>query len=101
MYLIFSYYGNSCLSVCLKLCEKLKGILLASLESFLVIRRKHMMLPFRYHSIGLLVLFVHDPTDIILEFTKLCVAFKSRGGKYHLLPDVISVVGFLSFALAW
>lgn len=55
----------------------------------------------RYHSIGLLVLFVHDPTDIILEFTKLCVAFKSRGGKYHLLPDVISVVGFLSFALAW
>ncbi|RMX59973.1 hypothetical protein pdam_00001078, partial [Pocillopora damicornis] len=51
----------------------------------------------RYHSIGLLVLFVHDPTDIILEFTKLCVAFKSRGGKYHLLPDVISVVGFLFY----
>lgn len=101
MYLIFSYYGNSCLFVCFKFCEKLKGILLVSLESFFVIRRKYMMLFFRYYSIGFLVLFVYDLIDIIFEFIKLCVVFKLRGGKYYFLLDVISVVGFLFFVLVW
>ena len=59
------------------------------------------LLHFRYYRIGVLVLFLHDINDVILEFTKLCVAFKSRGGKYHLVPDIFSIVGFLSFASLW
>ena len=50
---------------------------------------------------GLLVLFLHDINDIFLEFSKLCVGFKSRGGKYHIIPDILSVMGFLSFASLW
>ncbi|XP_078360160.1 ceramide synthase 1-like [Oculina patagonica] len=55
----------------------------------------------RYHRMGLLVLFLHDINDVILEFTKLCVAFKSRGGKYHVIPDILSTGGFLTFASLW
>ena len=56
---------------------------------------------FRYYRIGVLVLFLHDINDVILEFTKLSVAFKSRGGEYHLIPDITSTVGFLTFASLW
>ncbi|XP_058943479.1 ceramide synthase 1 [Pocillopora verrucosa] len=55
----------------------------------------------RYYKIGVIVLFLHDIADIFLEFSKLCVAFKSRGGKYHLVPDVLSNVGVSCFALVW
>lgn len=55
----------------------------------------------RYHRIGVIVLFLHDISDVFLEFSKLCVAFKSRGGKYHLMPDILSVVGVSCFALVW
>ncbi|KAL9985152.1 hypothetical protein ACROYT_G007522 [Oculina patagonica] len=55
----------------------------------------------RYYRIGVLVLFLHDVNDVILEFTKLCVAFKSRGRKYHVIPDMLSIMGFLSFASLW
>jgi len=55
----------------------------------------------RYYKIGVIVLFLHDINDVILEFTKLCVAFKSRGGKYHLIPDITSIAGFLTFASLW
>ncbi|KAL9985158.1 hypothetical protein ACROYT_G007528 [Oculina patagonica] len=54
-----------------------------------------------YYRIGVLVLFLHDVNDVILEFNKLCVAFKSRGRKYHVIPDILSIVGFLSFASLW
>ncbi|KPP65769.1 ceramide synthase 1-like, partial [Scleropages formosus] len=56
---------------------------------------------FRYHSIGILVLFLHDLNDILLEFTKLNVYFKSRGGHYHLVNDMLSTVGFISFGITW
>ncbi|KAL4658881.1 ceramide synthase 1-like isoform X1 [Arapaima gigas] len=56
---------------------------------------------FRYHNIGVLVLFLHDLSDILLEFTKLNVYFKSRGGSYHLLNDMVSTVGFISFSITW
>ncbi|KAM7449757.1 Ceramide synthase 1 [Porites harrisoni] len=55
----------------------------------------------RYHRMGLLVLFLHDVNDVFLEFSKLCVAFKSRNGKYHLIPDILSMVGFTCFASLW
>ena len=56
---------------------------------------------FRYHRIGVLVLFLHDVNDVFLEFCKLCVAFKTRNGKYHIVPDILSNVGFLCFTFLW
>ncbi|XP_048832538.1 ceramide synthase 1-like isoform X2 [Brienomyrus brachyistius] len=56
---------------------------------------------FRYHNIGLLVLFLHDINDIQLEFTKLNVYLKTRGGTFHTLNDVLSSVGFISFGATW
>ncbi|XP_041861726.1 ceramide synthase 1 [Melanotaenia boesemani] len=56
---------------------------------------------FRYHNVGILVLFLHDINDIQLEFTKLNVYLKSRGGSYHLLNDVLSNMGSVSFSISW
>ncbi|XP_028908079.1 ceramide synthase 1 [Ornithorhynchus anatinus] len=56
---------------------------------------------FRYHNVGILVLFLHDINDVQLEFTKLNVYFKLRGGVYHRLNDLISDLGCLSFSFSW
>nr|XP_005505526.2 ceramide synthase 1 isoform X1 [Columba livia] len=56
---------------------------------------------FRYHNVGILVLFLHDVNDIQLEFTKLNVYFKHRGGVYHRLNDIISNIGCLTFSVSW
>ncbi|CAH1789089.1 unnamed protein product, partial [Owenia fusiformis] len=55
----------------------------------------------RFHKIGVLVLFVHDITDICLEFTKCNVYLKTRGGKIHKLNDHLTTIGFLFFAGTW
>lgn len=60
-----------------------------------------MKLPRRYHNVGILVLFLHDINDIQLEFTKLNIYMKSRGGGYHLLNDVLSNMGSVSFSITW
>ncbi|KAG8454931.1 hypothetical protein GDO86_001231 [Hymenochirus boettgeri] len=56
---------------------------------------------FRYHNIGILVLFLHDINDIQLEFTKLNVYFKTRGGRYHRVNDIISDIGCVTFSMSW
>ncbi|CAB1324508.1 unnamed protein product, partial [Coregonus sp. 'balchen'] len=56
---------------------------------------------FRFHNIGLLVLFLHDINDIQLEFTKLNVYFKTRGGDYYLIHDILSNMGSVSFSITW
>lgn len=56
---------------------------------------------YRYHNVGILVLFLHDVNDVQLEFTKLNVYFKHRGGVYHRLNDVISNIGCLTFSISW
>ncbi|CAL8348740.1 ceramide synthase 1 [Gadus morhua] len=56
---------------------------------------------FRYHNVGVLVLFLHDINDIQLEFTKLNVYLKSRGGSYYLLNDILSNMGSVSFSITW
>ncbi|XP_036410707.1 ceramide synthase 1-like [Megalops cyprinoides] len=56
---------------------------------------------FRYHNIGVLVLFLHDVNDIQLEFTKLNVYFKTRGGGYHPMNNIISNIGCISFSVTW
>ena len=55
----------------------------------------------RYHKVGILVLFLHDISDVQLEFTKLNVYFKSRGGSHHRLHALAADVGCLSFSLSW
>lgn len=55
----------------------------------------------RYHNIGILVLFLHDINDIQLEFTKVNVYFKIRGGKEHFINDVLSNMGAVSFSITW
>ena len=57
--------------------------------------------PPRYHNVGILVLFLHDISDVQLEFTKLNVYFKSRGGSHHRLHALASDLGCLSFCLSW
>ncbi|XP_029987979.1 ceramide synthase 1 [Sphaeramia orbicularis] len=56
---------------------------------------------FRYHNVGILVLFLHDINDIQLEFTKLNIYLKSRGGGYYLLNDILSNMGSVSFSITW
>ncbi|XP_053312166.1 ceramide synthase 1 [Spea bombifrons] len=56
---------------------------------------------FRYHNIGILVLFLHDVNDIQLEFTKINVYFKTRGEKYHRTNDIISDIGCVTFSFSW
>ncbi|XP_054142585.1 ceramide synthase 1 [Melozone crissalis] len=56
---------------------------------------------FRYHNVGVLVLFLHDVNDVQLEFTKLNVYFKHRGGAFHRLNDVLANAGCLAFSVSW
>ncbi|XP_064644935.1 ceramide synthase 1-like isoform X2 [Lineus longissimus] len=55
----------------------------------------------RYHKVGALVLFVHDVTDICLEFTKCNVYLKDRGGRFYAFHDILSTIGFIFFASTW
>ena len=52
-------------------------------------------------GIGILALFVHDVCDIFLEFTKINVYLKTRGGKYRPIHEKLSTIGFLGFATVW
>lgn len=55
----------------------------------------------KYHKTGILVLFCHDVSDVMLEFTKLNVYLKNRNGKYYPFHEYISNIGFVGFALVW
>ena len=54
-----------------------------------------------YHKIGLCVLFVHDVTDIVLEYTKCHVYMQNRNGKFYLIHQNISNIGFIVFTITW
>ncbi|KAF8561380.1 hypothetical protein P879_09876 [Paragonimus westermani] len=55
----------------------------------------------RFLPMGALVLFIHDISDVLLEFTKLNVYFKWRHGKPSMINKYLSDIGFLLFALSW
>ena len=55
----------------------------------------------RYHKIGIMIIFTHDVTDILLEMTKCHVYLQKRNGKDHRVHDLLSKIGFVAFALAW
>lgn len=55
----------------------------------------------RYQKVGLMVLFVHDITDILLEFTKCNVYLRKRNGNVYDIHEYISNVFFVMFAITW
>ncbi|CAK8677886.1 unnamed protein product [Clavelina lepadiformis] len=56
---------------------------------------------FRYVHLGMLVLFLHDLNDVFLQATKLAVYYKSKGGTWATVCDVLSSVGFVLFGTSW
>lgn len=56
---------------------------------------------FRYHKFGLLIFFVHDVTDILLEFTKCNVYLKKRNRRTYDFHEYLSNIGFVAFAISW
>ena len=52
-----------------------------------------------YHKIGLLVLFLQDIGDIVLEAAKTAFYFKVRGGKEHALPEFFANLFFAIFTI--
>ncbi|XP_031564644.1 ceramide synthase 1-like [Actinia tenebrosa] len=55
----------------------------------------------RYHNIGIIVLYLHDISDIFLESTKIFLCFKSAPGRQQTFAGYLVNVGFLSFAFSW
>jgi ceramide synthetase len=55
----------------------------------------------RYHKIGMLVIFVHDITDILLEFSKSNHYLIHRNGKFNVINDILSKIGLICFAVSW
>ncbi|XP_008578375.1 PREDICTED: ceramide synthase 1 isoform X3 [Galeopterus variegatus] len=56
---------------------------------------------FRYHNVGILVFFLHDISDVLLEFTKLNIYFRSCSGSHHRLHALVADLGCLSFCFSW
>lgn len=50
---------------------------------------------------GLLVLFIHDFADILLELAKCFIYFKTMNGVYYKLPEVLANITFAVFVLEW
>lgn len=55
----------------------------------------------RAHQVGVIVLFLHDITDVILEGTKSLLYFKIQDKKEYPIFELIGNVGFLLFTAAW
>ena len=46
-------------------------------------------------------MFLHDITDILLEFTKCHVYVKKRNNKFYAYNEHISNIGFVGFTITW
>lgn len=55
----------------------------------------------RYHIVGILVFFVHDVNDILVEFTKCNIYLKNRNSNLSLVHDVLSKIGLCALAITW
>jgi len=53
----------------------------------------------RYHKVGVLVLFVHDIGDVLLELSKTVFYFKDRGGKEYWWPEMGATICFAMFTI--
>jgi ceramide synthetase len=55
----------------------------------------------RYHNIGLLVIFLHDLNDVLLDGSKCLLYMKNRDGKEYPQWDTAATVGFTIFSIVW
>lgn len=55
----------------------------------------------RSHKSGLLTLFLHDGSDVLLEATKLVRYFKVQHGRTFDQVEIVVNIGFASFLLTW
>ncbi|KAH9367854.1 hypothetical protein HPB48_003101 [Haemaphysalis longicornis] len=55
----------------------------------------------RCHNIGVLVLVLHDLSDVLLEFSKLNVYLKVRASRRYALHDHVATASFACFAITW
>ncbi|TRZ03303.1 hypothetical protein DNTS_027472 [Danionella cerebrum] len=95
-----SFYGHSIYAT-IYMDAWRKDSLVMVVHHFITLALITFSYAFRYHNIGILVLFLHDINDIQLEFTKINVYFKIRGGKEYLINDVLSNMGAVSFSITW
>lgn len=56
---------------------------------------------FSHHQAGMVVLFLHDISDVLLEVTKMNTYLKKRAGRTYAVHDVAASVSFCLFALSW
>ncbi|KAL3317867.1 Ceramide synthase 1, partial [Cichlidogyrus casuarinus] len=54
-----------------------------------------------FYKIGILVLYVHDVTDILMEFAKMNAYLRNRDGKVYMIHEYIANVAFAIFTAAW
>uniref|UniRef100_A0A8C2IW03 Ceramide synthase 1 n=1 Tax=Cyprinus carpio TaxID=7962 RepID=A0A8C2IW03_CYPCA len=95
-----SFYGHSIYAT-IYMDAWRKDSLVMVVHHFITLALITFSYAFRYHNIGILVLFLHDINDVQLEFTKLNVYFKTRGGKEYLINDILSNMGAISFSITW
>lgn len=81
--------------------EKRKDFVAMLIHHFLTLVLLIVSYGTRFHKVGILVLFVHDATDILLEFSKCNIYLKNRGGKFYSVHENISNIGFVAFLSAW
>ena len=56
---------------------------------------------YSFHIIGLVVLFIQDIGDVLLELSKAFVYFKVRDGEDCFWTDVAANVTFTIFTIQW
>uniref|UniRef100_UPI00358E3600 ceramide synthase 1-like n=1 Tax=Myxine glutinosa TaxID=7769 RepID=UPI00358E3600 len=56
---------------------------------------------FRYHNVGIIVFFLHDITDILLEFSKINIYLKQHGGQYQHIYKLLADVSSAGFGVTW
>src|SRR5436853_3537 len=74
------------------LCESFHVLTLLSVSFFKVFACTMMFVTWRYHRLVIQVFFVHDVTDIVLEFTKCYVYMKRRNCNFYMMNEIISNV---------
>ncbi|XP_037278689.1 ceramide synthase 1 [Rhipicephalus microplus] len=95
-----SYYVHGMYAVLYQdLWRKDSAVMLAHHSLTLVLLG--MSYTFRCHNIGVLVLVLHDLSDVLLEFSKLNVYLKVRAGRKHVVHDRIASAAFVCFAITW
>ena len=56
---------------------------------------------FRYHFIGVLLIFLHDCNDVLLEYSKCMLYLKKQGNKECPHWELRANIGFGIFMVTW